>query len=61
MSACKSIQVSRAYNPAPDACVNALITLLKKPRNIEGSPSPATLGNDGRIKGISADARIIPE
>jgi hypothetical protein len=26
----------------------------------EGSPTPATLGNDGSIKGDSADARIIP-
>jgi hypothetical protein len=55
MSTRKSITVTRDYKLEADACLHALITLLKKPANHEGSPSPATLGNDGRIKGDSAD------
>lgn len=62
MSAPKSITVSRAYNPAPDACLRALITLLKRPVNHEGSPSPAALASDGtKIKEASADGCSIPE
>lgn len=61
MSARKSIVVTRSYKPEADACLRALTTLLKKPVNHEGSPTLATLGNDERIKGDSADARIIPE
>jgi hypothetical protein len=53
--------VSRAYTNTPDACVRALTALLKKPVSNEGSPTPATLGNDGRIKGDSAGARILPK
>ena len=59
MIARKSITVTRTYKHEADACLRALTTLLKKPVNHEGSPRPATLGNDGRIKGDSADARII--
>ena len=55
----KNISVIRIYKYEQDNCLRALTTLLKKPINHEGSPRPATLGNDGRIKGDSADARII--
>ena len=55
----RSTSVSRTYTPDADACLRALITLLKKPVSHEGSPRPATLGNDGRIKGGSADDPII--
>ena len=54
----KSVSVSREYRREPDACVRALTILLRKTINIEDSPRPATLGNDGRVKGDSADARI---
>jgi hypothetical protein len=59
MSARKSISVTRTYRHEPDECARALITLLKKPVSNEGSPTPATLGNDGRIKGDSADDPIL--
>jgi hypothetical protein len=59
VSARKSINVTRTYQHESDECVRALITLLKKPVSNEGSPTPATLGNDGRIKGDSADESII--
>lgn len=59
MSARKSITVSRTYEHEPDKCARALALLLKRPVNHEGSPSPATPENVGRIKGDSADARII--
>ncbi len=56
----RSITVSRSYEPQADACLRALTTLLlKKPVSSEGSPSPATLGEDGRMKGDSADDPII--
>jgi hypothetical protein len=51
--------VLRTYRPEADACLRALTTLLKKPVSNEGGPSPATLDNDGRIKGDSADDPII--
>ncbi len=59
MSIRKGISVSREYKPEADACLRALTTLLKKPVSNEGSPSPATLDNDGRIKGDSADDSIV--
>jgi hypothetical protein len=55
----QSVSVSRTYTPDADACLQAVSSLLKEPVNHEGNPRPATLGNDGRIKGDSADARII--
>ena len=57
----KSISVTRTYKPEPDDCLRALIALLQKPVNNEGSPSPATLTNDGRVKGDSADDPILPQ
>jgi hypothetical protein len=57
----RSINVIRTYKPKRDDCLRALAALLKKPVSNEGSPSPATLSNDGRVKGDSADARIISD
>jgi hypothetical protein len=61
MSARKTITVIRTYRHDPEDCARALELLLKKPVSNEGSPTPATLDNDGRIKGDSANARIIPK
>ena len=55
----RTITVARAYSPQAEDCARALELLLKKPVSNEGSPSPATLGNDGRVKGDSADGPII--
>jgi hypothetical protein len=59
VSGSKRIAITRTYKHEPDNCLRALITLLKKPASNEGSPTPATLANDGRIKGVSADESII--
>jgi hypothetical protein len=61
MSTRKSISVTRTYMHEPENCLRALITLLEKPASNEGSPTLATLDNDRRIKGDSADARILPK
>ncbi len=59
MSPRKSIAVTRNYRPEASACLRALTTLLKKPVSNEGSPGPATLANDGKIKEVSADGPSI--
>jgi hypothetical protein len=46
----KNITVTWEYHDSPEACLSALITLLKKPVSNESSPSPATLDDDGRIR-----------
>ena len=47
MSATKNITVSRDYNPAPDACVRALATLLKSSVNTNAAePAPEPDGRD---------------
>jgi hypothetical protein len=52
--------IVREYKPDPDACAQALALLLSKPVSTEGSPTPATLDDDGtRIEGDSADDHII--
>jgi hypothetical protein len=43
----RSINVIRAYNPAPDACLRALTVLLKKPARKEGGP-PTAPDNDAK-------------
>ena len=56
----RSISVTRTYRRELENCARALELLLKKPVGTEGSPSPATLDNDGtRIEGDSADGSII--
>ncbi len=52
----RSISVSRTYKPQADTCLQALITLLKKPVNHEGSPTLATLG-DAKVRPSSDDSR----
>jgi hypothetical protein len=61
MSAPKSISLTRTYRHEPDHCLRALATLLEKPIRDEGSPTPATLDNDGKAKGDSADTSILSD
>ena len=47
MSAPKNITVSRDYSPAPDACVHALVTLLKSSTHKKApEPTPEPDGRD---------------
>ena len=55
----QATSVTRTYSPEPDACARALELLLKKHVSNEGSPTPATLGNDGKVKEASADDPIV--
>jgi hypothetical protein len=64
MSAPKNITVSRDYNPAPDACVRTLDTLLKSSVNkkaAEPAPEPDGRKDGTKAKGDSARAFILPE
>ncbi len=64
MSARKSITVSRAYNPAPDACLRALTALLKgsvNKKNAEPAPEPDVRNTRGESEYGSRATRILPD
>jgi hypothetical protein len=57
----RNISVTRSYEPDAGACLQALTTLLKKPAKHEGSPTPATLDNDGTIVKEDSAFVILPD
>jgi hypothetical protein len=62
VNARKNVSIRRAYEPASDACVRALITLLKVPVSNEGSPVLATLDDTrGEIQRDSRTKSRIPK
>jgi hypothetical protein len=58
----KSISVTRANNPTPDACVRALQVLIHQPvMKMTDRPAPEPVGRDGtKVKEDSANV-ILPE